>query len=71
MKLIKITGLESQESSESPEDKIYAVYVICSYCNKVFDVKEGEKGTISHGICDSCLEKEMKKITNQKPKNKV
>ena len=36
---------------------------ICSYCNKEMEpTKDKLLDKISHGICDECLEIEMKKI---------
>ena len=33
---------------------------ICSYCTKVYDYKDGQgQEGDSHGICESCLEKEF------------
>lgn len=38
--------------------------VVCAYCKIKYGEKEGEG--ISHGICPSCFEIEMKKIINIK-----
>jgi hypothetical protein len=39
------------------------ITVICSYCNKIIEKKDG-KGVsgISHGCCEECYKKEMEKM---------
>lgn len=70
MNIIKIKKA-SVEEVKSPIDQdnqgiLYSVYVVCSYCGKMMDVKEGEKGQISHGVCDECLQREISKIKSKK-----
>lgn len=70
MNIIKIKKA-SDEERQAPIDSdnrgvMYSIYVVCSYCGKMLDVKEGEKGQISHGICDECLLKEISKIKPKK-----
>jgi hypothetical protein len=39
------------------------IVVICCICGEFIGKKDGEgKSGISHGYCDACLEKEMKKV---------
>jgi hypothetical protein len=43
------------------------IYVVCSYCKKIMDVKSGGKAyVISHGCCDECYVKEIEKIKEMK-----
>jgi hypothetical protein len=44
---------------------MYPVKRICAWCKAELGLAEfysTEPGKVTHGICDSCLEKEMEKI---------
>ena len=47
------------------------ITIICCKCGKYLGKKDGEGVTgISHGYCDDCLEKELKKIESIKLESK-
>lgn len=48
----RLTGAESAE----------LMYVKCAHCGAWMDVKPGHINSISHSICPSCYEQEMRKI---------
>jgi len=36
--------------------------VKCSYCDRWMDAKPGRMNTVSHGVCEACFEKEMRRL---------
>jgi hypothetical protein len=38
------------------------MYVYCSYCKTMIDVKSGPLNKITHGACEPCVEKEIEKV---------
>jgi hypothetical protein len=47
--------------------------VICAWCTKTMEVKEldcASRGSaVGHGICQSCKDKALEEIRNEKPQN--
>jgi len=41
------------------------IEMICAWCKKKFREKEGGDG-VSHGICPSCLKKQLKEVKKSK-----
>jgi hypothetical protein len=44
------------------------VKIICAWCGKV---KQEGSEPISHGICDRCCDRELKKYENRRSKNEA
>ena len=45
------------------------IKIICGWCGKDLGEKEGDSEMpVSHGICDQCAEKELKKIREIDPR---
>ena len=47
------------------------IKVICAWCTKTIEAKEldGEssEGAVTHGICQSCKDKALAELLNEKP----
>ncbi len=46
------------------------MYIACSRCKKILDIKPGNLGSITHSLCDECLKVTMKEIEEFKKKGK-
>lgn len=53
-----------EQDTDKPEESGELMYVKCAYCGKWLDVKPGQINWVSHGICDECLQKELRKSQN-------
>lgn len=50
------------ETRRPSEDHAELMAVKCAHCGAWMDVKPGHINTISHSICPTCYEQEMRKI---------
>ena len=60
-------------------DMLKTIPIACSWCNKIYHIKhwqiaEGQRSGISHGMCPECAEKQQKELDelmrNNRGKNK-
>lgn len=61
MKTKRVTKI----AQDAEDNSVLALYVVCSYCRKIIDVKEAhidQIGKITHSICEECMEKEIERI---------
>jgi len=55
-------------SKNDPEGAM--MYIACSRCKAILDVKPGNLGSITHSLCDACLKATMREIDDFKKKDK-
>jgi hypothetical protein len=56
-------------------DMLKSIPIACSWCDKIYHIKqwqiaEGQRSGISHGMCPTCAEKQKKDLTNLFSKTK-
>jgi hypothetical protein len=59
---------EKNLSKSDPEGAM--MYIACSRCKKILDIKPGNLGSITHSLCDDCLKKTLQEIEVFKKKQK-
>lgn len=55
-------------SKNDPEGAM--MYVACSRCKAILDVRPGNLGSITHSLCSDCLKATMQEIEDFKKKGK-
>jgi hypothetical protein len=59
--------MSRQTSKDDPDGAM--MYVACSRCKTILDVKPGNLGCITHSLCDECLAATLREIEDFKKRD--
>ena len=62
------TDTPKRSSKNDPDGSF--MYIACSRCKKILDIKPGNLGSITHSLCDECLKATMAEIAEFKKKQR-
>ena len=63
-------GNDSAKKPSKVDPEGAMMYIACSRCKKILDIKPGNLGSITHSLCDDCLKITMQEIDEFKRKGK-
>ena len=61
---------DSPKKSSKGDPEGAMMYIACSRCKRILDIKPGNLGSITHSLCEDCLKITLREIEEFKQKSK-